>query len=168
MGAYVGALIVKYFILKGENATVTIDGGPNVMILLARMIGGDKVFAAILYPLDWPPQAQSRGAYQNVLRIKFAANAETAADMTLVEVNGSRGASEHAGDLVSIRMRHLGSAMQLEHVANRIVSGDRAAGFQRDAGMPPDRQRRRDHGVRGTKSGVDVAIALADDCRLGR
>ena len=168
VGAHVGALIVKYFVLDRENAPVTIDGGADVMLLLARMIGGDQMLAAILDPLDRPPHAQRRGAYQNVLRIELAANAETAADMTLIEVNRRCGASKHAGDLVPIPMRHLGGAVKLEHVARRIVSGDRAAGFQRDAGMAPDRQRRGDHGVRGAKSGVDVAIALADDSRLGR
>ena len=168
MGAHVGALIVKYFILDRENAPVAIDGGADVMLLLARMVGGDQMLAAILDPLDRPPHAQRRGAHQNVLRIKLAANAETAADMAFVEVNRRRGASKHAGNLVPVPMRHLGGAVKLEDVAGRIVSGDRAAGFERDAGMPPDRQRCGDDGVSGAKGRVDVAITLADDSRLGR
>ena len=65
-------------------------------------------------------------------------------------------------------MRHLGGAVKLEHVARRVVARNGAAGFQRHAGMPPDRQRRRDDGVRGAESGIDVAIALAHDRGFGR
>ena len=147
---------------------VTIDGGTDAMLLLARMVGGDQMLAAILDPLDRPLQAQRRRAHQNVLGIKLAADAEAAADMPLVQVNRRRGASKHAGNLIPIPMRHLGGAVKLEDIARCVISGDGAAGFDRDAGMAPGRQRRGDHGVSGAKSRVDIAVALANDRRLGR
>ena len=57
--------------------------------------------------------------------------------------------------------------MQLEHVARRIVIGDRAAGFQRHAGMPPDREFELDHGMGGGKRGLDTAVLLAHHRRFG-
>ena len=65
-------------------------------------------------------------------------------------------------------MRHLGGAVKLEHVARRVVARNGASGFERHARMPPDRQRRRDHGVRGAERGIDVAISLAHDRGFGR
>ena len=57
VSAHIGALVVKYLILERENASVWIDGGANVMVLLARMVGGDEVLAAVLDPFDWPLHA---------------------------------------------------------------------------------------------------------------
>ena len=140
MGAHVGALIVENLVVEREDAAVAVDRGAHVMLLLARMIGGNQMLAAILDPFDRPPQAQRRGAYQHVLRINLAADAEAAADMPFVEVNRRGRASKHPRDLVAVPVRHLGGAMQFEHVARRVVAGDGAAGFQRHAGMPPDRR----------------------------
>ena len=97
------------------------------------------MLAAVLDPFDRAAKVQRGGANQNVFRIKFAADAEAAANMALVELHGSRCAAEHAGELVSVPMRHLGGAVQFEYIARRIIAGDGAARFQRHAGMPPDR-----------------------------
>ena len=66
-----------------EDAPVAIDRGADAMLLLARMIGGDQVLAAILDPFHRPPQAQRGDADQHVLGIELAADAEAAADMAL-------------------------------------------------------------------------------------
>ena len=142
-----------------------------MVLLLARMVGGDEVLAAVLDPFDRPPQAQCCRTHQDVLGIKLAADAEAAADVTFVELNGGCGPSEHAGNLVPVPMRHLGRAVEFEYIADRVVAGNRTAGFQRNAGMPADRQRRADNGVSGTECRSDVAIAFVDDrglCRPSR
>ena len=64
-------------------------------------------------------------------------------------------------------MRHLGGAVQLQHVARGVVARDRAARLQRHAGMAADRKIERDDRVRGAKRAVEVAIGLLDDHRLG-
>src|ERR1700683_3016826 len=102
------------------------------------MIGGNEMLAAIFDPFDRAAKAKGSRAHQNVFRIKFPADAEAAADVTLVKLYGSGLAPEHPGDLVAIPMRHLGGAMQFEHVACGVIAGDRAARFKRHAGMPPD------------------------------
>ena len=168
MGAHVGALVVEDLVLDRQNAAVAIDGGAGVMVLLARMVRGDQVLAAILDPLDRPAQAHRRGTHQHVFGIKLAADTETAADMPFVEVHRRRRAPEHAGNLGAVPMRHLGGAMKLEHVLGRVVTRNGAAGLDRDGGMPPDRERRLDHGVSGAEGGVDIAVTLAHDGRLGR
>ena len=81
--AHIAALIVENFVVDREDAALAIDRGAHVMLLLARMVGGDEMFAAVLDPFDRAAQAQRSGAHQHVFRIKFAANAEAAADMAL-------------------------------------------------------------------------------------
>src|SRR5271168_238506 len=87
VGAHIGALIVENLILDRKDVSFAIDGGADVMKLLARMIGGDEVLAAILDPLYRPLHAQGGGADQYVLRIELAADPEAAADMSLVKVH---------------------------------------------------------------------------------
>ena len=48
-----------------------------------------------------------------------------------------------------------------------IETRDGAAGLQRRAAVPADRERQLDHEMRRREGSVDVAIALADDRRLG-
>ena len=167
VGAHIGALIVKDLVVDRENAPVAIDRGAHAMLLLARMIGGDQMLAAILDPFDRPLQAQRGDADQHVLRIDLAANAEAAADMPFKKVHRRRTAAEHARDLVPVPMRHLGGAVQFEHVAGGVIARDRAARLERHARMAADRQRCLDHRMRAAESGVDLAIALAHDRRLG-
>ena len=57
--------------------------------------------------------------------------------------------------------------MKLKHVARRIVSRDGAAGFERHAGMPADRQFGRDHNVRCPERCVDIPITLANNGGFG-
>ena len=138
MGTHVGALIVEYLIFNCENTAIAIDGSPDLMVLLTRVVSGDEMLAAIFYPLHRPPHSKRSAANQYVLRVEFTPNAETAANVSFVQMDQLCGAPEHAGDLVAVQVRYFGGAMKLKHVAHRIVTGNRTAGFQRDAGMPAD------------------------------
>ena len=64
-------------------------------------------------------------------------------------------------------VRHLGGAVQLEHVARGVVAADGAARLHRHAGVAADRELELDHQRRGAQRRVDVAVALADDRHLG-
>ena len=64
-------------------------------------------------------------------------------------------------------MRHLGGAVQFENVARGVVAADGAAGLQRHAGVPADGELEFDDVLGGAEHRIDVAIALADDRRLG-
>ena len=78
------------------------------------------------------------------------------------------GAVEDFRKLLAVAVRHLGGAVQFQHVARGVVAGDGAAGLQRHRRMAADRDVDFDHGVRSAERGVDVAVALLDDHRLGR
>ena len=64
-------------------------------------------------------------------------------------------------------MRHLGGAVQFEDVARGVVAADGAARLQRHAAVAADREIELDHCIGAREHGVDVAVALAHDGRLG-
>ena len=154
MGADIAALVVEELVVKGENTALGVDRGANLMALLPRMIGGDQMLAPVLDPLHRAAEPQRGKADQHVLGIKLAANTEAAADMALEQMHAGGIASQHAGDVVAIPVRHLGGAMKLQHVAGGVIARDRATGFERNAGMAPDREIELDHGMRVAKRGA--------------
>ena len=85
--AHVGAVVVKEFIVDAENAAVPVDRGPDLVALLARMIGGDQMLAPVLDPFNGSFEFQGGRANKHILGIHFAAYAEAAADMALVRVH---------------------------------------------------------------------------------
>jgi hypothetical protein len=87
--------------------------------------------------------------------------------MSLVHMDRGRAAPEHVGEQVAVAVRHLGGTVQLENVARRVVAADGAARLQRHAAMPPDREIELDYGLGLREHGIDVAVALAHQSRLG-
>ena len=132
------------------------------MVRVAR-----EVLLPVLDPLDRPAEPHGGKTDEHILGIKLAAHAETAADMAFEQMQRRQRAAQDLGDLLLIAVRHLGSAVQLQHVADGIVASDRAARFQRHAGVAADGNVDRDHGVGGAERLLDVAVALFDDHRLG-
>ena len=168
VGAHIAALVVKEFDIDAQNAARAVDRGSHLVPLLARMVGRDQVLAPVLDPFHRPAEPQRCETDQHVLGIELAANAEAAADMTFEQVNGRGIAPKHAGDVVSIPVRHLGGAVHLHDVVRGIVARNRAARFQRNAGMAPDRQIQLHHGVSAAKRGRDIAVRLFHERCLGR
>src|SRR5512136_354777 len=111
------------------------------------MIGRDQMLASILDPFDWAFELERSGADQNVFRINFSTNAEPAADVTFVELNGSFFPPQHLRDCIAIPVRHLGGTMQLQNIACFIVTCDSTARFERNAGVAPNGKLKRDNGV---------------------
>ena len=162
MGAHIGALIVEIAIVDGENDAMGVERGANLVHLLARMIGGDQVLTAIFEPFHRAMESLGGDADQDVFRVKFAANAESAADIRFMNVNCARRQTEHARQQFLIAVRHLGGAVQFKNAVRRVIAADCAARFQRHAGMPADGQFQFDDVRRFAEYGVDVAIALPD------
>ncbi len=50
VGAHISALVVEIAIVDGEDDAVVVDRGADLVQLLARMIGGDQMLAAVLDP----------------------------------------------------------------------------------------------------------------------
>ena len=87
VGAHIGALVVKEFVVDAEDTAVGVYRRPDTMELLARMIGGDEMLAPILDPFHRPAEAERRGADQDILGIELATDAKAAADMAFVEMH---------------------------------------------------------------------------------
>ncbi len=135
-------------------------------LLLARMIGGDQMFAPVLDPFDRSAEFQRGGADQNVFRINFAADAEAAADMTLEKLDGVAFPSKHLRQCVAIPVRHFGGAMHFQYVVGFVVSRDGAARFHRHAGMAADGKLKRNNRMRIFERGVDIAICFLQNSRF--
>ncbi len=166
--ADVSALVVEILVVDGEDHAGFIHGRADFVQLLARMIGCDQMLTAVFDPFDRAIELFGGHADQNVFRIKFAADAEPAADVSLVDVDRARRDVEHARQQFLIAVRHLGGAVQLHDAARGVVVADGAARFERHAGMPADRNLDLDHVRRAAEYRVDVAVALVDDRRFAR
>ena len=85
----------------------------------------------------------------------------------LVALHRRRRPAEHARQQFLVAMRHLGGAVQLQHVARGVVAAERAARLQRHAGMPADGELELDDVRRGLEHRFDVAVALGQHRGLG-
>ena len=86
MGADIGALVGEEDVVEGEDEAARVDRGADAVDLVARVVGGDEVLAAVLDPLDRPAEPERAERREHILRVDLAADAEAAADMALVEV----------------------------------------------------------------------------------
>ncbi len=168
MCAHIGALIEIKLILQCEHAAIGIHRDPGMVALLARMVGGHQVLTPVLDPFDRPREPHCREADEKILRVELAADAEPATGIAFLQHDPGRAASEHAHQAVTVAMRHLGRAVELQHIARGIVPRQGAARFQRHAAVPADVEVERNNGMGRCKRGIDIAITFPHDERFGR
>ena len=168
MGAHITALVVEKFILDCEQAAIAVDCGTHPMALCARMVRCNQVLAPILDPFHRTRKPERRETNEDIFRVELATNPEAAADVAFVQMHGRWVTAEHAGNAVSIPVRHLGCAMELEDVAPRVVARDRAPSFQWNAGLASHREIELNHSMGLAKSRRDITIRFFHDRRLGR
>ncbi len=111
MSAHISPLIKKEFVFQTENKAGSINRGTDTMELLARMIAGHKIFAAIFNPFHRPTQPHRGNANKQILRIEFAAHTEPAAHMAFVQYDTCDSAAEHIGNRITVSVRHLRGAV---------------------------------------------------------
>ena len=145
----------------------SVHRGLDVVVLVARVVGGDQMLAPVLDPFHRALQPHRRDADQDVLGIELAADAEAAADVRLVALHRRRRAVEHARDQLLVAVRHFGGAVQFQHVARGVVAAERAARLQRHAGVPAAGELQLDDVRRGFEHRFDVAVALRQDRGFG-
>ena len=131
------------------------------------MIGGDQMFAPVLDPFNRSFEFQGGRANEHILGIHFAANAEAAADMALVELHLVRLAAKHERQPVAVPVRHLRGAMHFKDVVGFIVPRNGTAGFHRHAAVPADFEIKRHDHLRRAKSCINVAGLLFDHRGFG-
>ena len=151
VGPDVGALVRPELVVEAEDEAARIDRGAHLVHLIARVVGGEQMLAAVLDPLDRPAQAARGEADQHVLGIQLAANAEPAADVPLEQLQRAGRQAEHRGDRIAVVVRHLGGAVHLQTIAAGVVASDRAARLERHAAVPADRELELDDRVRLAK-----------------
>ena len=156
--AHITALVVEELIVDGEDTTLGIGCGANLVPLRTRMIGRDQVLAPVLDPLHRPAQAERAEADQHILGIELAANPEAAADMAFIKMHGRRIAAEHPRDGVPVPVRHLRGAVELQHVAAAVVARNRPARLQRHTGVTAHGKIELDHGMRVPECCGEVAV----------
>ena len=163
MRAHIGALVEEELVLHAEDLSVLVDRGADAVPLLARVVGGDQMLAPVLDPFYRPAEFERRGTNKNILGIDLAAHAEAAADMALVKLHRVARAAEHAGKRVAVAVRHLGGAMELQHIARGVMAGDGAARLERHARMAADRELELDHAHTPRESRRDIAVGFLLD-----
>ena len=168
MRAHIGALIEIKFVLQGEHMAIGVNRDPGMVTLLARMVRSHQVLAPVLDPFDRPLEPHCRQADEKVFRVELAADAEPAAGIAFLQYNTGRTAAEHARQAIAVAVRHLGRAIELQHIARAVVTRQGAARFQRHAAVPADFEVERDNGIGRGKRGIDLAIAFPQDQRFGR
>src|SRR5262249_22597441 len=141
---------------------------PNLVALLPRMIGRQQMLAPVLDEFDRPQETPRCDQYQNVLRIELAAYAEAAAGVAFVEMELGEAEPQHVGQGFAILVRHLGGAIELEHVARRIVAADRATGLDRYSGVATDPEVELNDITRAVEGWAEITEALLADGGRGR
>ena len=123
VGAHIGALVEIELSSRARIRPVGIERGARVVALLARMVGGHQMLAPVLDPFDRPPQSHRGEADEKILGVELAANPEPAAGIAFLQHHRRRAAAEHARQRVAVAVRHLGRAIQFQHVAVQRRSG---------------------------------------------
>jgi hypothetical protein len=103
-------------VVDGEDFAVVRHRRPDVVVLMARVVGGDQMLAPVLDPLHRAIEPHRCDTDQHVFGIKLAADAEAAADVRLVALHRRRRALEHSRQKLLVPVRHLGGAVQLQHI----------------------------------------------------
>src|SRR3989454_12541889 len=88
--------------------------------LLASVVRGHQVLAAVLDPLNGPAEPPRRPRDQEVLRVELAAHAEAAAHLQLGELDEVLGIVEEIGQDPPVEVGNLGYAPEAQHPRARI------------------------------------------------
>ena len=157
MRADVGAHVVPEAIVDGDDGPVAAHARDDLVVLLARVVGGLQVLATILDPPHGPPGADRQERHEEVFRVHLAPDAEGAAHVRLQEVHAVLGQPGMLGDDAPVDVRHLGHAPHAEHAAARIPLGEGAARLQGHAGVSLHVKRSRRTRSASRRRLVDVA-----------
>src|SRR5215470_18699149 len=87
MSSGVAAHVEKNFGFHRHDRSVFLNADLDAMILLARLIHRFKILRAIFEPTNGPSKVHRGERNQKIFRIKFAARAETAANLGFDKMN---------------------------------------------------------------------------------
>jgi hypothetical protein len=154
--------------VKADDSTLTIDRSAEPVVLIPGMIGRKQMFSTILDPFDRTAEAKSGKRNENVFWVKLSPYAESAADMTLEQMNLLGRQAEHHGKRSSIDMWDFGRAINLENTGIGIETRDCASRFHGGTGLTTNRNLDLDDPVRTNKGRFHVPRYLSDNGRFAR
>jgi len=155
--AAVRAVVVQHVVGECQQVPVRVEGRRHPVRLLAGVVDRDEVLGPVFCPADRPAAGHRQPRDQEVLGIELAPDPEPAAGVNRVHVDLRRVDAEHAGKQVSVEDRDLGHPVDVQP-AGGSRDRDQAAGFQRHAGVTPDRQFGGDDVRGGGERGVHIAV----------
>src|SRR5262249_18564714 len=118
------------------DGAVTLERNLDLGFGLARMRNGHEMLAAILDPFDRALEPARREGAEEILRIKFAASAEAAADVVFDIVDCSLAQSHQGGEGTAVEEWQLGGTRHGEAFA--IPLGEKPARLHRERGLALD------------------------------
>ena len=157
----VGSHVHQHVVDEGQDPAVARGRDLGLVNLLPGVVGGHHVLAAVLDPLDRPPQCDRRPRHQEVLGVELSANAEPAADIRLDEPDARLRQAEQIRQDAAVEVGDLRRSPDREHAGVAVVGGHQTAGLQRHAGVPLDREALADADIRIGQE----AHGVADDRR---
>ncbi len=110
-------------------------------VLVAAVIAGDEVLAAVLAPRDARAQPLREPRHQHEFRAERHFLAEPAADIRCDDAQARFRDTEHVGDRGAHEMRHLGRAGERDAIIGGVIGGMRRARLHRRGVLPARAQR---------------------------
>ena len=117
MGAHIGALVEVEYVFQGQDLAVGVDRCASVVGLLARVVGGHQMLVPVLDPFDRPPQSHCGDADEKIFGVELAAYSKPTPGIAFLQHHRRRAAAEHARQCVAVAVRHLGRAVQFQHIS---------------------------------------------------
>jgi hypothetical protein len=132
VGSDVGAHVVPEPVVDGEDGAVASQADGDVVVLLARVVGGLQVLATVLDPAHGPAGPYRQQRDQDVFGVHLSPHAEGAAHVGLHEVHAVLGQPHVLGDDAAVDVGHFRHPPHAEHAPPGIPLGQGAARLQRD------------------------------------
>ena len=154
-GTDIGSHVAMDVTAQRKDDALAGGGDLEVAVHLARVVGGDEVLAAILDPLDRPADMTRCERNEEVLGIKFAADAKPSADIDFDQVDRVFGHRQHRREDATIEEGHFCGAEYDQPALVRVPLGDEAAGLQRHCGETM------------TVKALAAGVIRLGECRIG-
>ena len=131
VGAHIGAEIGIGVAAQREDGAVAAAGDFEIACGIARVAERHQILAPVLGPLHRAADDTRRERNQKILRIKFAARAETAADVVFQHAHRCLGQLHHLRQRAAVVERHLADAGDRHALFRGVPVGDQAARLHR-------------------------------------
>ena len=136
MGSDICAVVVVDAGVQPQDRAVGCERDANAVLLLAGVIEGHQVLAAILDPCHGLRQSQRQVGDEIVFGVEFTPPAEAATHLGLDHANAALGELQEARQDRAVEMGHLRRAPHGQPTAPHIVVRGQPAALQGDGGMP--------------------------------